>query len=45
MAYLPCDECGTITNQQGSWDTPIKIICNECYKCRKNNEEIIKNLN
>ena len=32
MAYLPCDKCGQITTQQGSWDTPIKILCVKCSK-------------
>lgn len=37
MAYLPCDTCGKTTNQQGSWDTPIKIICETCYEEREKN--------
>jgi hypothetical protein len=32
MAYLPCDNCGEISNHQGSWDTIIKILCNKCSK-------------
>lgn len=32
MASLRCDECGSITNSQGSWDTPIKILCEKCSK-------------
>lgn len=30
MAHLPCDNCGGATNTFGSWDTPIKIICEKC---------------
>ena len=30
MAYLPCDKCGVITDTQGSWDTPIRIVCSQC---------------
>jgi len=32
FAWLRCDMCGASTNTQGSWDTPIKIICEECSK-------------
>ena len=37
MAYLPCDTCGTITNQQGSWSTPVRITCRPCYDKRERN--------
>jgi len=30
MAYLQCDKCGKSTSTQGSWDTPITILCEEC---------------
>jgi hypothetical protein len=36
MVYLPCDTCGKITSHQGSWDTPIKIICEICFDKREN---------
>jgi DNA-directed RNA polymerase subunit RPC12/RpoP len=39
MAYLPCDKCGKITNTQGSWDTPITILCEKC------SDKIIKKKN
>ena len=32
MATLPCDKCGGYTGVQGSWDTPITIVCAECAK-------------
>jgi len=32
MAYLRCDKCGASTNTQGSWNTPITIICEKCAK-------------
>jgi len=32
MANLRCDECGGGTNSYGSWDTPVKIICEKCNK-------------
>jgi hypothetical protein len=35
MAYLQCDKCGKSTNTQGSWDTPITILCEECSKNRE----------
>lgn len=31
-AWLRCDNCGGSTNTQGSWDTPIKILCEDCCK-------------
>jgi hypothetical protein len=40
MAYLPCDECGKITTHQGSWDTPIRILCKKCTKNKS--EKILK---
>jgi len=36
MAWLRCDYCGKPTGTRGSWDTPIKIICEECYEKRHN---------
>lgn len=30
MANLPCDKCGGYTGAQGSWDTPITILCTKC---------------
>ena len=35
MAYLRCDECGASTTHQGSWDTPIKILCAKCSPPKK----------
>ena len=35
MANLRCDECGGSTNAYGSWDTPIKILCEKCYRDRQ----------
>lgn len=35
MAYLLCDKCGKITTHQGSWDTPIKILCKNCSNVKK----------
>lgn len=32
FAWLRCDNCGASTNTQGSWDTPIKILCENCSK-------------
>jgi hypothetical protein len=32
MATLPCDICHGYTGVQGSWDTPIKILCEKCIK-------------
>lgn len=32
MALLRCDKCGGSTNHFGSWDTPIRILCEECSK-------------
>lgn len=32
MAYLRCDKCGAGTNHQGSWNTPITILCEKCSK-------------
>lgn len=32
FAWLRCDKCGASTNTQGSWDTPITILCEECSK-------------
>lgn len=32
FAWLRCDECGASTNTYGSWDTPIKIVCEKCAK-------------
>ena len=31
-AWLLCDKCGKSTNTQGSWDTPVTILCEECSK-------------
>ena len=41
MAFLRCDECGASTSHQGSWDTPIRILCERCSK--KNNEKHVVN--
>jgi hypothetical protein len=32
FAWLKCDNCGTSTNTQSSWDTLIKILCENCSK-------------
>jgi len=32
LSWLRCDRCGASTNTQGSWDTPITILCEECSK-------------
>jgi hypothetical protein len=42
MAYLRCDECGASTNNQGSWDTPIKILCEKCYEKLKKEKTSIQ---
>ena len=42
MAYLRCDECGGSTDTQGSWDTPIRILCESCSEKRVANRDSLR---